>query len=94
MAAAALAIMEDLSADDDILSDILLDNLEFEPAISTHKMNPHYRGHRFDRNAVSLIVRKRVVVERDITAAIEDLTKLGIIPASDLQLPRSRTTLS
>lgn len=79
VAAAALAIMEDLSADDDILSDILLDNLEFEPAISTHKMNPHYRGHRFDRNAVSLIVRKRVVVERDITAAIEDLTKLGII---------------
>ncbi|KAJ1030143.1 hypothetical protein NDA16_001055 [Ustilago loliicola] len=71
--------MEDLSADDDILSDILLDNLEFEPAISTHKMNPNYRGHRFDRNAVSLIVRKRVVVEKDITAAIEDLSKLGII---------------
>ncbi|SPO21143.1 uncharacterized protein UTRI_00620 [Ustilago trichophora] len=71
--------MEDLSADDDILSDILLDNLEFEPAISTHKMNPNYRGQRFDRNAVSLIVRKRVVVEKDITAAIEDLSKLGII---------------
>ncbi|KAJ9476617.1 SET domain-containing protein [Pseudozyma hubeiensis] len=71
--------MEDLSADDDILSDILLDNLEFEPAISTHKMNPNYRGHRFDRNAVSIIVRKRVVVEKDITAAIEDLGKLGII---------------
>uniref|UniRef100_V5EW16 SET domain-containing protein n=1 Tax=Kalmanozyma brasiliensis (strain GHG001) TaxID=1365824 RepID=V5EW16_KALBG len=71
--------MEDLSADDDILSDILLDNLEFEPAISTHKMNPNYRGHRFDRNAVSLIVRKRVVVEKDITAAIEDLSKLGIV---------------
>lgn len=71
--------MEDLSADDDILSDILLDNLEFEPAISTHKMNPSYRGQRFDRNAVSLIVRKRVVVEKDITAAIEDLSKLGII---------------
>ncbi|SPO20223.1 uncharacterized protein UTRI_00620_B [Ustilago trichophora] len=71
--------MEDLSADDDILSDILLDNLEFEPAISTHKMNPNYRGQRFDRTAVSLIVRKRVVVEKDITAAIEDLSKLGII---------------
>ena len=71
--------MEDLSADDDILSDVLLDNLEFEPAISTHKMNPSYRGHRFDRNAVSLIVRKRVVVEKDITAAIEDLCKLGTI---------------
>ncbi|GAC99275.1 hypothetical protein PHSY_006876 [Pseudozyma hubeiensis SY62] len=71
--------MEDLSADDDILSDILLDNLEFEPAISTHKMNPNYRGHRFDRNAVSVIVRKRVVIEKDITAAIEDLGKLGII---------------
>ncbi|CDU24164.1 uncharacterized protein SPSC_02793 [Sporisorium scitamineum] len=71
--------MEDLSADDDILSDVLLDNLEFEPAISTHKMNPSYRGHRFDRNAVSLIVRKRVVVEKDITAAIEDLCKLGNI---------------
>ncbi|KAJ1041464.1 hypothetical protein NDA11_006173 [Ustilago hordei] len=71
--------MEDLSADDDILSDILLDNLEFEPAISTHKMNPNYRGQRFDRNAVSLIVRKRVVEQKDITAAIEDLGKLGII---------------
>ncbi|SJX60593.1 uncharacterized protein SRS1_11822 [Sporisorium reilianum f. sp. reilianum] len=71
--------MEDLSADDDILSDVLLDNLEFEPAISTHKMNPSYRGHRFDRNAVSLIVRKRVVVEKDITAAIDDLSKLGNI---------------
>ncbi|PWY98791.1 hypothetical protein BCV70DRAFT_164136 [Testicularia cyperi] len=71
--------MEDLSADDDILSDILLDNLEFEPAISTHKMNPNYRGQRFDRNTVSLIVRKRVVVERDITAAIDDLSKLGVV---------------
>ncbi|KAN0061979.1 histone lysine methyltransferase Set9 [Thecaphora frezii] len=71
--------MEDLSADDDILSDILLDTLEFEPAISTHKMNPHYRGQRFDRATVSQIVRKRVVVERDITKAIEDLGKLGIV---------------
>ncbi len=71
--------MEDLSADDDILSDVLVDNLEFEPAISTHKMNPNYRGHRFDRNAVSLIVRKRVVVEKDISAAIDDLSKLGIV---------------
>lgn len=71
--------MEDLSADDDILSDVLVDNLEFEPAISTHKMNPNYRGHRFDRNAVSPIVRKRVVVEKDISAAIDDLSKLGIV---------------
>ncbi len=45
----------------------------------THKMNPNYRGQRFDRNAVSLIVRKRVVMEKEITAAIEDLSKLGII---------------
>ncbi|EPQ26451.1 uncharacterized protein PFL1_06099 [Pseudozyma flocculosa PF-1] len=71
--------MEDLSADDDILSDILLDTLEFEPAISTHKMNPNYRGQRFDRGTVSQMVRKRVVVERDVGAAVEDLAKLGIV---------------
>ncbi|SNX81877.1 uncharacterized protein MEPE_00582 [Melanopsichium pennsylvanicum] len=84
--------MEDLSADDDILSDILLDNLEFEPAISTHKMNPNYRGQRFDRNAVSLIVRKRVVVEKDISAAIEDLSKLGIIQKYLMNKTQRQTT--
>ncbi|PWN51616.1 hypothetical protein IE53DRAFT_43686 [Violaceomyces palustris] len=72
-------MMEDLSADDDILSDILLDTLEFEPAISTHKMNPNYRGQRFDRSTVSQIVRRRVVMESDIGAAIEDLSKLGVV---------------
>ncbi|KAI3627394.1 set9 [Malassezia furfur] len=62
--------MDELPADDDLLSCMLLDTLEFEPAIATHKMNPHQRPARFDREAVSLLVRQHVIWERDIAAAL------------------------
>lgn len=70
--------MDELPADDDLLSCMLLEyvvphspsTLEFEPAIATHKMNPHQRPARFDREAVSLLVRQHVIWERDIAAAL------------------------
>lgn len=71
--------MDELPADDDLLSCMLLEyvrrcfspsTLEFEPAITTHKMNPHQRAARFDREAVSVLVRQHVIWERDLSAAL------------------------
>lgn len=50
------------------LSDV--STLEYEPAIQSYKMNPSQRAPRFDREAVSLLVRQHVVWERDIPAAV------------------------
>ena len=70
--------MDELPADDDLLSCMLLEyvvprspsTLEFEPAIATHKMNPHQRPARFDREVVSLLVRQHIIWERDLSAAL------------------------
>ncbi|WFD42080.1 [histone H3]-lysine(4) N-trimethyltransferase [Malassezia psittaci] len=64
--------MDELPADDDLLSGMLLDTLEFEPAILTHKLNPHQRPARFDRDVVSLLVRHFVIWERDLSGALKD----------------------
>ncbi|CAO1630423.1 unnamed protein product [Parajaminaea phylloscopi] len=71
--------MEDIAADDDLLSDMLLDSLEFEPPISTHKMNQAYRSPRFDTQAVIDLVRRRVVIERDIPKALEELCGMSVV---------------
>ena len=73
--------MEELQADDDLLSSMLLEcvgvcavrshsSLEFEPAIVTHKMNPSFRPMRFDREAVTQLVRRHVVWEGNVPAAL------------------------
>ena len=36
----------------------------------THKMNPMQRAARFDRDAISLLVRQHVIWERDLPAAL------------------------
>ncbi|CAO1627568.1 unnamed protein product [Sympodiomycopsis kandeliae] len=74
-----LANMDDIAADDDLLSDMLLDKLGFSPTISTHKMNPHYRSQRWNTEKLADMVRLRVMIERDIQAAVDELCKLPII---------------
>ncbi|PWN28055.1 hypothetical protein BDZ90DRAFT_259882 [Jaminaea rosea] len=71
--------MEDISADDDLLGDMLLDSLEFDPPISTHKMNYTYRSPRFDTSAVINLVRNRVVIEKDVGKALEELCEMPVI---------------
>ncbi|UZJ51413.1 hypothetical protein CBS101457_000733 [Exobasidium rhododendri] len=71
--------MEDIAADDDLLSDMLLDSLEFEPKIATHKMNQSYRSPRYKTQDVIDIVRDKVVVDVDVNGALEALLKLDVI---------------
>ncbi|WFD29633.1 [histone H3]-lysine(4) N-trimethyltransferase [Malassezia sp. CBS 17886] len=71
--------MDELAADDDLLSSMLLDSLEFEPTIITHKMNPLFRPVRFDRDAVSQLVRRHVVWEQDIPAAVAAFQQLPVV---------------
>lgn len=74
--------VEDLSADDDLLSDLLLDNLEWDPPLATHKMSPHYRSPRVDSAHVARIVRTHCVLRRDCKAALDQL--LECVPAAPL----------
>ncbi|KDN47562.1 hypothetical protein K437DRAFT_267850 [Tilletiaria anomala UBC 951] len=71
--------MEDLSADDDLLSDILLDHLEWEQPISTHKMNPQYRSPRFDTSEASGIVRRFCVEMQDVVAGVEAICQMSVV---------------
>ncbi|CAO1624397.1 unnamed protein product [Jaminaea pallidilutea] len=76
---ATAATMEDIAADDDLLSDMLLDSLEFDPPISTHKMNQAYRSPRFDTQAVVDLVRRKVVIEGDTSKALDDFCQLSVV---------------
>ncbi|PKI83333.1 [histone H3]-lysine(4) N-trimethyltransferase [Malassezia vespertilionis] len=71
--------MEELAADDDLLSSMLLDTLEFEPAITTHKMNPLHRNVRFDRDVVSRLVRQHVIWDQNVPAAVAAFMDLPVI---------------
>ncbi|WFC97996.1 [histone H3]-lysine(4) N-trimethyltransferase [Malassezia yamatoensis] len=71
--------MDELPADDDLLSGMLLDTLEFEPAILTHKLNPHQRPARFDRDVVSLLVRHFVIWQRDLSGALREFMQLPVV---------------
>ncbi|WFD18310.1 [histone H3]-lysine(4) N-trimethyltransferase [Malassezia caprae] len=61
--------MEELPADDDLLSCMLVDSLEFDPGLVTHKMNPAFRPMRFDREAMAQLVRQHIIWERDLSKA-------------------------
>ena len=63
--------MEEITADDDLLSCMLVDSLEFEPDIVTHKMNPAFRPMRFDRHAVTKIVQQNVIWEQNVSKGME-----------------------
>ncbi|KAK0547239.1 histone lysine methyltransferase Set9 [Tilletia horrida] len=65
----------DLSHDDDVLSDILVDNLGYECSISTHKMNPSYRVLRVHASLLRDLVWNKVIVEQSLTEAVNDLCK-------------------
>ncbi|CEH12726.1 Histone tail methylase [Ceraceosorus bombacis] len=71
--------MEDIATDDDLLSDILLDGLEFAPPISTHKMNQTYRSPRYETSYILALLKQRVILEADINAALEELSRLPTI---------------
>ncbi|KAL4401578.1 histone lysine methyltransferase Set9 [Malassezia pachydermatis] len=71
--------MDELPGDDDFLSCMLLDSLEFEPSIVTHKMNPHFRPVRFDRDTIAQIIRRHVIWERDITKAVSVFNELPVV---------------
>lgn len=45
----------------------------------THKMNPHQRAARFDREAVSLLVRQHVIWERDLGAALAAFMQFPVV---------------
>lgn len=71
--------MEDIASDDDLLSDMLLDSLEFEPKISTHKMNQAYRSPRYKTQQIIDIVRQKIVIDADLTGAVETLCSIDVI---------------
>ncbi|KAK0522592.1 histone lysine methyltransferase Set9 [Tilletia horrida] len=71
--------MPDLSHDDDVLSDILVDNLGYDCALSTHKMNPSYRPQRVHASLVNDLVWRKVVCEHNITGAVEELCMMGMV---------------
>lgn len=61
-------------------------SLEFEPAVTTHKMSTHFRPMRFDREAVTQLVRQRVIWERDLGAAVAEFcayVSVDTTPAAD-----------
>ncbi|CAD6893557.1 unnamed protein product [Tilletia controversa] len=71
---------QDLSHDDDILSDILVDNLGSENCpISTHKMNGSYKSQRVHASLVRDLVWQQVIVEHNITGAVDQLCTMGIV---------------
>lgn len=71
--------MEDIATDDDLLSDMLLDSLEFEPKISTHKMNQAYRSPRYKTQQIIDIVRQKIVIDADLVGAVETLCNIDVI---------------
>lgn len=71
--------MEDIATDDDLLSDMLLDSLEFEPKISTHKMNQAYRSPRYKTQQIIDIVRQKIVIDADLAGALETLCSIDVI---------------
>ncbi|PWN32114.1 uncharacterized protein FA14DRAFT_162367 [Meira miltonrushii] len=71
--------MEDIATDDDLLSDMLLDSLEFEPKISTHKMNQAYRSPRYKTQQIIDIVRQKIVIDADLAGAVETLCSIDVI---------------
>ena len=52
--------------------------LEFEPAISTHKMNPLFRPPRIDTEVVAEVVRRNVVAG-DIPGALAELKRIPAV---------------
>lgn len=71
--------MEDIATDDDLLSDMLLDSLEFEPKISTHKMNQAYRSPRYKTQQIIDIVRQKIVIDADLSGAVDTLCSIDVI---------------
>ncbi|WFD35618.1 [histone H3]-lysine(4) N-trimethyltransferase [Malassezia cuniculi] len=70
--------MDGLADDDDLLSCMLVDMLEFDPVVSTHKMNPAFRPPRFDTEAVVLAVRRHVIAG-DVSGAVEEITRIPAV---------------
>ncbi|KAE8268502.1 hypothetical protein A4X09_0g3839 [Tilletia walkeri] len=75
--------MHDLSHDDDILSDILVDNLGSNSSsdlfLSTHKMNASYRSHRVHASIVRDLVWEKVIVQHNIASAVDELCTMPIV---------------
>lgn len=49
--------------------------LEFSPPISTHKMNQTYRSPRYETSYILALLKQRVILEADINAALEELSR-------------------
>ena len=77
--------MEEITADDDLLSCMLVDSLEFEPDIVTHKMNPAFRPMRFDRHAVTKIVQQNVIWEQNVSKGMAKFCEYVLPPILTIQ---------
>ncbi|KAF9286537.1 Histone-lysine N-methyltransferase set9 [Mortierella alpina] len=65
-----------LSALDDMLSDVLLDQTHLW--FKTHKMNEGYQPLDINPDDILTIIQRRVIVEKDLDAAVKDLVKIPV----------------
>ncbi|CAO3569232.1 unnamed protein product [Mortierella alpina] len=65
-----------LSALDDMLSDVLLDQTHLW--FTTHKMNEGYQPLNINPDDILTIIQRRVIVEKDLEAAVKDLVKIPV----------------
>lgn len=84
--------MEEITADDDLLSCMLVDSLEFEPDIVTHKMNAAFRPMRFDRHAVTKIIQQHVIWEQDVSKGIKKFCEYVSIDSYHSDFPLFAST--